>query len=125
MKARLHGTVFGLLCLLGGVASIGLTVHEVAKTAPVALSITNTTRIGPATLVTIGIQNRTAVGRCLTVRVAARDRDGHDLATAVAARRLDLPAHARRTVQVRLTLTARQYAEDLHAFYPSQRPCGP
>lgn len=125
MKARLHSTVFGLLCLLGAAASIGLTVHEVAKTAPVSLTVAHTSRIGSATLVTVGVTNRTSVDRCLTVRVAARDRDGHDLATAVAARRLSVPAHARRTVQVRLTLTARQYAEKLHAFYPSQQACVP
>jgi hypothetical protein len=123
MKGRLHSAGFGLLCAAGAVASIGLTVHEVAKTAPVALSVRHTSRIGAATLVTIGVSNRTAVDRCVTVRVAARDRDGHDLAAAVAAPALALPPHARRTVQVRLTLTPRQYAEKLQAFYPSERPC--
>jgi len=125
MSSRLQSLAFGLLCLIGAVASIGLTVHEVAKTAPVSLSVTHTTRTGLTTLVTIEASNRTSVDRCLTVRVAARDRDGHDLAATVAAAALELPAHGRRTVQARLTLTTRQYAEDLHAFYPSQRPCGP
>ena len=123
MSNRLHGLVFGLLCLAGAVVSIGLTVHEVAKTAPVSLSVTHTTRTGLTTVVTIEASNRTSVDRCLVVRVAARDRNGHDLATTVADSRLELPAHARRTVHARLTLTTRQYAEDLHAFYPSDRPC--
>ena len=123
MSSRLHSLVFGLLCLVGAVASIGLTVHEVAKTAPVSLSVTHTTRTGLTTLVTIEASNRTSTDRCLVVRVAARDRNGKDLATTVAASALELPAHARRTVHARLTLTTRQYAEDLHAFYPSQRAC--
>ena len=123
MTRRVHSLVFGLLCVAGAVASIGLTIHEVAKTAPVTVSVTHTARSGSATLVTITVRNRTAADRCLVVRVAARDRDGHDLAATVAAPRLELPAHGRRTVQARLTLTPRQYAEELHAFYPSQRTC--
>jgi hypothetical protein len=124
MSNRLQALVFGLLCLVGAVASIGLTVHEVAKTAPVSLRVTHTTRTGLTTLVTIQATNRTSAERCLVVRVAARDRDGHDLAATIAASALELPAHARRTVRASLTLTRRQYAEDLHAFYPSERPCG-
>jgi len=125
MRGRLHALAFGLLCLAGVVASIGLTIHQVAKTASVSLDVTHTTRIGQTTLVTIAVSNRTSADRCVTVRVAARDRDGHDLAATVVVSRLELPAHARRTVQARLTLTTRQYAEKLHAFYPSERPCGP
>src|SRR4029079_10089200 len=109
VKGRLHSSVFGLLCLLGAAASIGLTVHEVAKTATVSLTVTHATRTGETTLVTIAVSNRTSVARCLTVRVAARDRDGADLAATVAASALELPGHGRRTVQARLTLTPRQY----------------
>ena len=125
MSGRLQSLAFGLLCLAGVVASIGLTVHQVAQTASVSVSVTHTTRIGAATEVTIAVSNRTSAARCVTVRVAARDRDGHDLAATVAAPRLEVPAHGRRTVHARLTLTRRQYAEELHAFYPSERACVP
>ena len=123
MNARLHATAFALLCVLGAAAAVGLAVREITRTPPIALTVEHTTRIGASTLVTVEIHNRTGADRCLTLRVAARDRAGHDLANATARPALTLPGHARRTVQVRLTLTPRQYAEQLDAFYPSQHPC--
>jgi len=123
VSRRLHSALFGLLCLAGVVASIGLTVHEVAQTAPVALAVTSTQRSGLTTTVTISVRNTTGTSRCVAVKVAARDRAGHDLAATAVTSALILPAHARRTVRARLTLTPRQYAEDLHAYYPSSRPC--
>lgn len=124
MTARLHTTAFVLLCLAGALAAIGLTVREITHTAPVSLTVSDTSRTGDTTLVTVAVRNRTGTARCVVVRVAARDRDGLDLAATTAARSLDLPAHARRVVRAALTLTPRQYAEQLHAFYPSDRPCG-
>jgi hypothetical protein len=105
-------------------ASVTLTVREVARTAPVALDVTSTDRTADTTLVTVAVRNTTGTTRCVSIRIAARDRSGHDLAAVNAAPALPLPAHARRTVTARLTLTPREYAEQLHAFYPSQRPCG-
>lgn len=123
MTSRLHATAFALLCALGIVAAVGLAVREITRTTPIALTVEHTARVGASTLVTVSIHNRTDAVRCVTLRVAARDRAGHDLATAAARPSVTLPGHARRTVQVRLTLTPRQYAEQLDAFYPSQRPC--
>lgn len=120
---RLHTLGFVLLCLAGSVAAIGLTVREVVRTAPIAVSVTDTSRTGQVTLVTVSVRNTTNTSRCVSVRVAARDREGHDLAAATAARALTLGGHTTRTVSVNLTLTPRQYAEQLHAFYPSTRPC--
>lgn len=124
MTGRLHTTAFMLLCVLGAVAAIGLTAREITRTTPVALTVEHTSRSGLTTLVTVDVHNRTRVSRCLTVRVAARDRAGHDLAEAAVNGPVSVPGHARRTVQVRLTLTQRQYDEQLQAFYPSDRPCG-
>lgn len=124
MTGRLHSTAFVLLCVLGALAAVGLTVREIARTAPVALTVEHTNRTGLTTLVTIDVHNRTEAARCLTVRVAARDRAGHDLADTAVDGPVSVPGHARRTVQVRLTLTPRQYDEQLQAFYPSARPCG-
>ena len=124
MTARLNALLFAVLCVAGVVASVALTVREVARTAPIALSVADTHRTGQRTQVTVLVRNTTGVSRCVSIRVAARDRTGHDLATATASRALTVPGHGRRTVEARLTLTARDYAEKLHAFYPSQRPCG-
>ena len=123
MTRRLHTLAFVVLCVAGVVAAVALTIREVARTAPVALSVTATNRSAHTTLVTVSVDNTTGTARCVSVRVAARDRTGHDLAAVTAIRALSLPAHARRTVRAALTLTPRQYAEQLHAFYPSEHAC--
>ena len=123
MSNKVHTLLFVALCVAGVVASVALTVREVARTAPVALHVTATHRTGNTTLVTVSVRNTTDVSRCVILRVAGRDRSGHDLAATTAARGLPLPAHARRSVAARLTLTPQQYAEKLDAFYPSVRPC--
>ena len=123
MTRRLQPWLFAALCLAGVVASVALTVREVAQTAPIALSVAHTSRTAQTTLVTVSVRNTTDTSRCVAIRVAARDRTGHDLAATTATDSLTVPAHGRRTVQAGLTLTPRQYAERLDAFYPSQRPC--
>ena len=123
MTRRLHTLLFVALCVGGALASVALTVREVARTAPIALHVTATHRTGDTTVVTVSVRNTTSTSRCVTLRVAGRDRSGHDLAAVTAARRLTVPAHAGSTVPARLTLTPRQYAEKLDAFYPSTRPC--
>ena len=125
MIRRLHTMTFVLLCLAGSVAAVGLTVREVARTAPIALSVTDTTRSAETTLVTVSVRNTTDAERCVVVRVAARDQAGHDLAAATAAEPLALAPRDRRTLRVALTLTRREYAERLDAFYPSARTCAP
>jgi hypothetical protein len=124
VKARLHGAFFAVLCLAGATASVGLTVHEATRTPSVVATVTDAGRVGRTTTVTVVVRNTTGEDQCASLRVAARDRTGHDLAAVTVARSLDLPAHARRSVLARLTLTPRQYAEQLAAFYPSQRACG-
>ena len=123
ISVRLHTAAFVALCLAGVVAAVGLTVREVARTAPIAMSVTDTTRSGDTTIVTVSVRNTTDAARCVSVQVAARDRAGHDLAAVTAVGALTVPPHARRTVSASLTLTARQYVEQLHAYYPSSRPC--
>ena len=123
MRGRLHVSLFVALCVAGVVASVALTIREAARTAPVALSVTGTTRTAQTTVVTVDVRNTTDTGRCVSIRVAARDRAGHDLAAVTATRALTIPAHARRTVSASLTLTQRDYNERLDAFYPSQDPC--
>jgi hypothetical protein len=123
VRDQLHGALFAAVCLAGAAASVGLTVHEATRTPAVVVTVTDDSRLGRTTTVTVSVRNTTGEARCVSVGVAARDRAGHDLASVTVARSLDLPAHARRSVLARLTLTPRQYAEQLAAFYPSQRAC--
>jgi hypothetical protein len=123
VRGRLHGAFFAALCLAGAAASVGLTVHEATRTPSLVATVAHDSRVGRTTTVTVVVRNTTGEDRCASIRVAARDRAGHDLAAVTVARSLDLPAHARRSVLARLTLTPRQYAEQLAAFYPSQRAC--
>lgn len=123
MIGRLHTLAFVVLCLAGVVASVGLTVRQVVHTAPIALSVTDTERSGETTLVTVSVRNTTGSMQCVVVRVAARTRGGEDLAAVTARPAVSLPPHRTSIVHARLTLTARQYAEQLHGFYPSARLC--
>ena len=125
MTGRLQSIAFVLLCLAGAVASIALTIRTAAQTAPIAVSVATTSRTGAVTTVTVSVRNTTGDTRCVAIRVAGRDRTGHDLASVTAVRRLSLPPHGHRSVTARLTLTRRQYSEQLHAFYPSAKACGP
>lgn len=124
MTGRVAGVAFGAVCVLGVVTAVGLTVREATRTPPVVAKVISTHRVADTTTVSLSVRNTTGRSRCATVRVAARDRSGHDLAAVTAAPALALPAHAYLPVTARLTLTARQYAERLYAFYPSERPCG-
>jgi hypothetical protein len=123
MSARLQGVAFVLLCVIGSVVAIGLTVREASRTPPVVVDLTSTSRSGLVTSLELSVRNTTDQARCVSVRIAARDRAGHDLGATTAAEALRLPAHATRRLSTRLTLTGRQYAEELDTFYPSADPC--
>jgi hypothetical protein len=120
---RPGGVLFTAVCVAGAVTAVTLTVREAVRTPPVVAVVTGTTRVARTTTVTISVRNTTDRARCVDVRVAARDREGRDLGAATAASGLVLAAHGRRAVTARITLTDRQYAERLHAFFPSEHPC--
>jgi hypothetical protein len=124
VTGRLNVALFGALCAVGVVSSVGLTVREVLKTAPVVASVAHTDRSGLTTTVEVAVRNTTDSTRCATVEVAARDRTGHDLGPPVTvATGLQLAPHGRQRVPARVTLTARDYAERLDRFYPSVEAC--
>lgn len=124
MKRPLHSLLFAVVCLAGAVTAVALTIHEAIRTPPVVAHVAGTARVGLTTTVTVTVRDTTSGARCVVVRVAGRDRAGHDLAAVIAAPALELTGHDSRTVVARLALTPRQYAEQLDAFYPSVRPCG-
>lgn len=121
---RAHVALFALVCLVGATVAVALAAVEAVRTPAVVVSVAHKSRAGLTTTLTIAVHNTTARSRCAVVRVAARDRDGHDLARTTAATALPLAPHERRRVTAQLTLTRRQYAEKLYAFVPSQQACG-
>ena len=124
MIGRLSTVAFGAFCVAGAAASVGLTVHEALRTPPVVVSVAGTSRAGLTTTVTISVRNTTPQTRCVDLRVAARTRDGRDLGKPAVQRAVALSPHGHRRTSARITLTARQYAEQLDKFYPSTRACG-
>jgi len=123
VRHRLHVLVFATVCALGTVTAVALAAAEAVRTPAVVVTVAHKTRQGDVTVLDVSVHNTTAVARCAVVRVAARDRGGHDLAATTAAASISVPPHARRAVAARITLTRRQYAEQLYAFVPSQHPC--
>jgi hypothetical protein len=123
MTGRLHTAAFVALCVVGIVSAAALAVREAVRTPPVVAAVAHTDRSGLTTTVDVSVRNTTDTARCVTVRVAARDRNGHDLGAVTAASGLRLDSHGRRSVSARLTLTARDYAERLDRFYPSIQAC--
>lgn len=123
LTGRLGALAFTVVTVAGASSAVTLTVREAVRTPPVTVTIADTARVATTTTVTVSVHNTTGRARCASIRVAARDRDGHDLASVTAARALELPARARRRVTTRVTLTARQYAERLYRFFGSPHPC--
>ena len=123
MTARIGTVAFVVVCVLGAASAVALTVREIVRTPAVILSVAGTDRTGLTTTVTVAVRNTTDQDRCVSVRLAARDRNGRDLGSVTVANRLVLAARASRRIPTRITLTARDYAERLDRFYPSARPC--
>jgi hypothetical protein len=123
MTGRLHTAAFVALCVIGIVSSAALAVREAMRTPPVVATVAHTDRAGLTTTVEVAVRNTTDSPRCATVRLAARDRNGHDLAAVTVANDLRLGSHAHQSIPARITLTARDYAERLDRFYPSIQAC--
>ena len=123
MRGRLQVAAFSALCAVGAASAVGLTVREVVRTPAVDVAVAGTERSGLTTTVEVSVRNTGDSPRCVTVRVAARDRAGHDLGSATAATALRLAPDGREVVSARVSLSARDYAERLDRFYPSTRPC--
>ena len=123
MRQRMHAALFAVVCLVGAASATALAVAEAVRTPAVTVHVTHKERAGLTTTVDVAVHNTTGTARCVVVRVAARDRDGHDLGRAVVPP-LSLAPHQRARVTTRVTLSARQYAEKLSQFVPSVRACG-
>jgi len=112
VRGRAQGLVFGLLCAGGAAAALGLLVQEAGRTPPVQARVLATTRSGLTTVVQVDVRSSTAAPRCVQLRVAAQDREGRDLASSPT-RTLELSSRGSSLVSAELTLTPRQYDEQL------------
>ena len=120
---RLRSALFGLVCATGFAGALALTVHDARDVAPLEPRVVSTVRADGLVTVVAEVRNTTDQARCVQLMIAARDREGRDLAVARAGAAGQLASHARRRESVRLTLSARQYAERLQRIDAYAVPC--
>lgn len=119
---RPSAVLFGAVCVLGTTAAVALTVQEARYVAPVEVRVVSTVRTGLVTTVTVEARNTTPRARCVSLGVAARDREGHDLDVADGGLVRLGPAERQRVV-VRLALTERQQTEQVQRHDAYAKPC--
>lgn len=115
--------LFGLVCASGFVVALALTVQQARYVAPLEARVVSTTHSGGLISVVAEIRNTTDRALCARVEVAARDREGRDLAVVQAGEKAQLAAHSRRRESTQLTVTSRDYAEKLHQVDAYAVPC--
>lgn len=107
-----QAVLLGLVCAAGAATALVLTVHEARYVAPVEASVVSTTRVGEVTDVVAEVRNTTGDGRCAVLRIAARDREGRDLAVS-RPEQVRLAPGERRRATARLQVSARDARERL------------
>lgn len=118
---RTISVVFYAFCLAGVAVSLGLAVKEGAEKPPIAFGEERVVVRGPpASVVEVAVTNQSSVLRCPEVRIAARDREGRDLAEA-RARSLRggaqiAPSEVVTYSTVLEGITEQEYREDLKEF---------
>ena len=110
---RGSSVLFGLICASGSAAALTLAVHEATYVPPLEARVVSSTHPGTLITVVAEVHNTTAAPRCAQIMVAARDREGRDLALASAGPGFQVPPRARRREQALLTVGARDAAERL------------
>jgi hypothetical protein len=113
-----HAALLGLVCVAGSVTAVVLTAHEARYVAPVEASVVSKTRKAEVTTAVAEAHNTTGETRCAVLRVAARDREGRDLAVGVPERvRLEPGERQRRTVRLRVSgRAARERLQRVDAY---------
>ena len=112
MSGRLATTLFAVLCVGGSASAAALMVVEARATDPVVARMASSTRSGPTTTARVEVRNTTADEQCARVRVVALDRAGHDLGSS-GSTVVRLAPQAKRDIRATLSLTSRQYDEEL------------
>ena len=80
----LNATTFYVAAVAGIVIAVSLYFYEVNRTADIELSEPIAQRSGNVSVVQVRATNQTDDVLCPEIRIAARDRDGQDLDSAVA-----------------------------------------
>ena len=107
-----QAVLLGLVCAGGSAAALGLTVHEARYVAPVEASVVSKTRSAEVTTAVAEVRNTTGDARCAVLRVAARDREGRDLALS-SPEQVRLRPGERHRSTVRLRVSGRDARERL------------
>jgi hypothetical protein len=107
-----QAALLGLVCVAGSVTATTLAVHEARYVAPVEASVVSKTRDAEVTTAVAEAHNTTEETRCAVLRVAARDREGRDLAVG-APERVRLEPGERHRTTVRLRVSGRDARERL------------
>ena len=104
--------LFGLVCAGGSAAALVFTVHEARHEDPVEVRVVTSHRAGEVVVAQAEVHNTTGAARCVDLRIAARDREGRDLAVA-APIRLQLKPGERRRATSSVTVSRRDATERL------------
>lgn len=115
--------LFALVCAGGSAAALLLAIGEARSTDPVTASVTARARTGLVTTAEVAVRNTTGRPQCARVQVVAFDRAGHALGTS-GYTVIRLPPQAKQAVAARLSLTSRQYDEQLSMMRPHLETCG-
>jgi hypothetical protein len=107
-----QAVLLGVVCAAGSAVALVLTVHEARHVAPVEATVVSKARQGQVTVVVAEVRNTTGDVRCAVLRVAARDREGRDLAVGGPEQVRLAPGEVHRTT-ARLQVSARDARERL------------
>ena len=105
-----QAVLLGVVCAAGSAVALVLTVHEARYVPPVEANVVSKDRAGEVTAVVAEVRNTTGDSRCVVLRVAARDREGRDLAVS-RAEQVRLGPGERHRETVRLAVSGRDARE--------------
>jgi hypothetical protein len=114
--------LFGAVCVCGSAAALAFTVQEARHVEPVQARVVSSHRVGEVTTVAAEVHNTTGAPRCERFQVAARDREGRDLAVSPVTR-LELRPGERRRLTTSVTVSRRDAAERLQRTDAFVLPC--
>lgn len=108
--------LFALVCAGGAASAVVLTVHEARYVPALETRVVSATRTGTLETVVAEVRNTTGHALCARLQVAARDREGRDLAVDSSLPAVQVAAGARHLVTARMTVSDRVYRERLQRF---------
>lgn len=115
--------LFGVVCAGGSAAALLLAIGEARSTDPVTAGVSARTRSGLTTTAQVVVRNTTGRPQCARVQLVAFDRAGHELG-ASRSTVVHLAPQAKSDVAASLSLTSRQYDEQLSTVRPHVQDCG-